>query len=65
MNWQQIEGNWDQLKGKALQQWGELTNDEMDRAAGKRHELIGKIQERYGIAKEKAEHQVDEWAVSL
>lgn len=61
MNWDQIEGKWKQFKGEAKQQWGKLTDDELDRAAGKRDELEGLIQERYGIAREEAQKQVDEW----
>lgn len=62
MNWDQIEGKWQQLRGSALEQWGKLTQDELDETQGKREQLAGKIQENYGIAKEEAERQVDEWA---
>lgn len=61
MNWDQIEGKWKQYKGEFKQQWGKLTDDELDRAAGRRDELEGLIQERYGIAREEAKKQVDEW----
>ncbi|KUO60572.1 MAG: hypothetical protein APF80_02630 [Alphaproteobacteria bacterium BRH_c36] len=61
MNWDQIEGKWKQFKGSAKQQWGELTDDELDRAAGRRDKLEGIIQERYGVAKEEAKKQVDDW----
>ncbi|SNX60938.1 Uncharacterized conserved protein YjbJ, UPF0337 family [Nitrosomonas ureae] len=61
MNWDQIKGNWTQIKGKAQQQWGKLTNDDLDIIEGKREELVGRIQERYGIAKEEAEKQVDDF----
>lgn len=61
MNWDRIEGNWVQLKGKAKQQWGKLTDDDLDVIAGKRDELAGKIQECYGITKDEAEKQLDEW----
>jgi uncharacterized protein YjbJ (UPF0337 family) len=61
MNWDRIEGNWKQFRGKAQQQWGKLTNDDLDQVEGRRVELIGKIQERYGIAKDEAERQVDTW----
>ena len=50
MNWDQIEGSWKQVKGKAKEQWGRLTDDELDQAAGRREQLIGKVQERYGYA---------------
>ena len=61
MNWDRIEGNWRQLKGKVKQQWGKLTDDDLDVIAGHKDELLGKIQERHGIAKEEAERQVREW----
>ena len=59
MNWDQIEGNWKQFKGKARQKWGMLTNDELDVIQGRKDQLIGKIQERYGLAREEAEKEVD------
>jgi uncharacterized protein YjbJ (UPF0337 family) len=61
MNWDLIQGNWKQLTGKATEQWGKLTNDDLDVIAGKRDQLAGKIQERYGVAKDDAEKQVAEW----
>ncbi|MDP1788943.1 MAG: CsbD family protein [Methylibium sp.] len=61
MNWDRIEGNWKQLKGKAKEQWGKLTDDDFDVIAGRRDQLAGKIQERYGVAKEEAEKQVSSW----
>jgi uncharacterized protein YjbJ (UPF0337 family) len=61
MNADQIQGNWKILKGKIKQTWGDLTDDEIDRIAGKRDELVGTIQKRYGIAREEAERQVREW----
>ncbi len=64
MNWDRIEGNWKQLKGKMKEQWGDLTDDDLDVAAGKREQLVGRLQERYGIAKDKAEDQLDRWAAS-
>ena len=65
MNWDRIEGNWKQLKGKAKHKWGELTDDDLDKLEGRRDQLIGKIQERKGIARENAEREVNEWANSL
>ena len=65
MNWDQIKGNWKQLKGEARRRWGKLTDDEVDQAAGQREKLVGKIQERYGIAREEAQKQVDQWAAKL
>ena len=61
MNWDRIEGNWKQLRGKVKEQWGKLTDDELDTIAVKRDQFVGKIQERYGIAKDEAERQVDEF----
>ena len=57
----QIEGNWKQLKGKAKQQWGRFTDDELDVIAGKKDELIGKLQERYGMARQEAEREANQW----
>jgi len=65
MNWEQIKGNWKQFTGHAKERWGELTEDELTRVAGKRDALVGKIQERYGVAKEEAERQVKDWEGSL
>ncbi|MGQ5700644.1 CsbD family protein [Sandaracinobacteroides sp. A072] len=59
MNWDRIEGNWTQFTGKVKEQWGKLTDDDMTEIAGKRDVMIGKIQERYGIAKDEAERQID------
>ncbi len=61
MNKDTIEGNWKQLSGKVKAQWGKLTNDDLDVIDGRTTELAGKIQERYGIEREEAERQVDEW----
>jgi uncharacterized protein YjbJ (UPF0337 family) len=61
MNWDRIEGNWRQVSGKAKEQWGKLTSDDFDVVAGRRDQLAGKIQERYGIAKDEAEKQVNDW----
>lgn len=61
MNWSRIEGNWKQVAGHAREQWGKLTDDDMDIVAGRREQLAGKIQERYGVAKDEAEKQVSEW----
>lgn len=58
MNWDTVEGNWKQFKGKVKAQWGKLTDDHLDVIAGKRDELLGKIQEAYGITKDEAEQQI-------
>jgi uncharacterized protein YjbJ (UPF0337 family) len=65
MNWNQVEGNWDQFRGKVQTQWGKLTNDDLDVIKGKRTELAGKIKERYGKAQDVAEREVDEWYKTL
>lgn len=61
MNWDRIEGNWKQFKGKVKTQWGKLTDDQLDVIAGNRDQLIGKVQESYGIGKDEAERQVSDW----
>ena len=61
MNKDIIEGKLEQLKGKAKEKWGELTNDDWDVVEGKRDQLVGRIQERYGRSKEDAEKEVDDW----
>lgn len=61
MNWDRIEGNWKQFKGHARQQWGKLTDDDFDQAAGRRDQLAGRIQERYGVARDDAARQIDDW----
>ncbi|MBE2242651.1 MAG: CsbD family protein [Burkholderiaceae bacterium] len=61
MNWDRIKGNWKQLAGKVQEQWGKLTDDDIDVIAGRREQLAGKVQERYGIAKEDAERQIAAW----
>jgi len=58
MNWDQIQGNWKQFSGKVREHWGKLTDDDFDRIAGQRDQLLGIIQKRYGIAREEAEEQV-------
>ena len=61
MNWNQVEGNWQQFKGKARTQWGKLTDDDIEQVKGHRQQLAGKIQERYGKPQEAAEREIDEW----
>ena len=61
MNWDQAKGQWTQMKGSVRKQWGKLTDDDLDVIAGEREKLVGKIQERYGIAKEDAEKQIANW----
>lgn len=62
MNSDQFEGKWKQLKGSVKQRWAKLTDDDVTALSGKKDQLIGKIQERYGITREQAEKEADEWA---
>jgi uncharacterized protein YjbJ (UPF0337 family) len=61
MNQDILQGKWTQLKGKVKEQWGKLTDDELDQIGGKREQLAGRIQEKYGLAKDAAERQIDEF----
>jgi len=65
MNWDQMEGKWKQLKGSAKEQWGELTDDDLDVINGKRDQLIGKLQQRYGLAREDAKKRADAWLKTM
>ncbi len=64
MNRDTLKGQWMQLKGRIRQQWGNLTDDDVDRMQGTAEELIGKIQERYGRTREQAEQELDRWLAS-
>jgi uncharacterized protein YjbJ (UPF0337 family) len=61
MNWDRMEGNWKQVTGKVKVQWGKLTDDGIDVVTGRRDQLAGKMQERYGIAKDEAKKQLSAW----
>jgi uncharacterized protein YjbJ (UPF0337 family) len=65
MNWDQIEGKWKQFTGSARERWGKLTDNDCETIAGKKDQLIGRIQVRYGVAKAEAEKQADEWSRAL
>jgi uncharacterized protein YjbJ (UPF0337 family) len=65
MHWNQLEGNWKQFKGAVKQKWGKLTDNDIEVIAGKRDKFAGKLQERYGLSKEQAEKQADEWISAL
>jgi uncharacterized protein YjbJ (UPF0337 family) len=65
MNWDTVEGNWKQFKGKAKEQWGKLTDNQLDVVAGKRDKLLGTIQQAYGITKDQSEKQLAEWQERL
>jgi uncharacterized protein YjbJ (UPF0337 family) len=62
MNAEQLKGKWTQLKGSVKTKWGKLTDDDLDVINGQQEQLIGRIQERYGIAKEEAQRQVNDWS---
>jgi uncharacterized protein YjbJ (UPF0337 family) len=62
MNSDQFEGKWKQMKGSLKQRWGKLTDDDITTLSGKKDELVGKLQERYGITREQAMKEADEWA---
>jgi uncharacterized protein YjbJ (UPF0337 family) len=61
MNWDQVAGNWKQMTGKVKAKWGKLTDDDLTFIDGKRTQFIGRLQERYGIAKDDAERRLDTW----
>lgn len=65
MNWEQIEGEWKQFKGSIKSKWAKLTDDDVAALGAKKDLLVGRIQERYGIMRDEAEKQVDEWIASL
>ena len=65
MNWDRIEGNWKQFTGKVQQQWGKLTNDDLDVIDGRREELSGRIQKAYGVTKDEADRQITSFADTL
>ena len=65
MNWDQIKGDWKQFTGKAKEKWGKLTDDDWTVIEGKRDQLVGRIQQRYGIAKDEAERQISEFERTL
>lgn len=61
MNWDTIEGSWTEMKGRAKQRWADISGDDWSRITGKRDEIAGLIQQKYGKAKDEAEREVDEW----
>lgn len=61
MAWESISGNWKTMKGKAKEKWGKLTDDDLDVIAGKRDQLVGRLQKIYGYSKDQAEREVDSW----
>jgi uncharacterized protein YjbJ (UPF0337 family) len=65
MNWDTIEGQWRQLRGQIKAKWAKLTDDDLATLSAKKNALVGRIQERYGIVRDEAENQVDEWMARL
>jgi uncharacterized protein YjbJ (UPF0337 family) len=65
MNWDQLEGKWKQFTGSARERWGKLTDDDLDAIRGRKENLVGRLQERYGMAREQADHEADEWSRQL
>lgn len=61
MDWDRISGGWKEFRGKVKEQWGNLTDDDLDKVEGKREQLEGQIQAKYGYAKDKARQEVDTW----
>ena len=61
MNWDQVEGQWMQMKGKMKQKWAKLTDSDWEAIAGKRDEFLGKLQQRYGYSREQAERELNDW----
>ena len=62
MNWDVVKGDWKQFSGKVKEKWGNLTDDDLTAINGRREQLEGKLQERYGYAKEQAKKEVDDWS---
>jgi uncharacterized protein YjbJ (UPF0337 family) len=65
MNWDQLEGKWKVFTGSARERWGKLADNDWETIAGKKDQLVGRLQQRYGVAKEEAEKQADEWLLTL
>jgi len=65
MNWEQVEGKWDQFKGSVKEKWGKLTDDDLTMIKGRRENLTGRLKERYGLEKEVAEKEIDAWVRGL
>ena len=65
MDWNQVEGNWKEVTGKVKQKWAKLTDDDLTAINGRREELAGRLQERYGYAKDQARQDVDDWFSTL
>jgi uncharacterized protein YjbJ (UPF0337 family) len=65
MNWDTVKGRWKQIRGRIREQWGDLTDDDLDRIEGKRDQLVGAVQKRYGIARDAADKQVRQFETKM
>jgi len=65
MNWDTVKGDWKQFRGKVKEQWGKLTDDDLDRIEGKRDQLLGAVQKRYGVARDEAEKQLQRFETAV
>jgi len=65
MNWDTAAGNWKEIRGKVKEKWGKLTDDDLTFIDGKREQLLGRLQQRYGLAKDKAERDIKTWEQTL
>ena len=65
MDWNRLEGSWKQSKGKIKEKWGQLTDDDLTQINGRRDQLEGKLQERYGLAKDRARKDVEDWLSTM
>ena len=65
MNWEQVESKWKQLMGSAKENWSKLTDNDLQEISGKREQLVGKIQETYGLTRREAEKQVWDWGKTV
>ena len=65
MNWDRVQGDWKQFSGKVKEKWGQLTDDDLAQINGNREQLEGKIQSRYGLAKDQVKGDVDSWVNGL
>jgi uncharacterized protein YjbJ (UPF0337 family) len=65
MEWNQIEGRWKEVKGHVKKQWGKLTDDDFIEIAGKKDELVGRLQQKYGYTRERAEREIEKFGRNL
>jgi uncharacterized protein YjbJ (UPF0337 family) len=65
MNWDSVAGKWRELEGKLRSKWGKLTDDDLQVIAGKKDVLVGRLQQRYGLERDKAEREVDDYIRTL